>query len=203
MSRTAWIAGFACFIACCLLATPTWFVHGSLRSGPTLLIAGKRKDIPLQRGATPEAIRVTNASHSNGDTSLRNRVRSAGGVYDRAGIRFTLGWDDINDLDLAVTAPAGETIGFFSKRSSDGGTLDVDRNAQGDHPVTDPVENIVWPGDKGAKGEYRIMVSFFACRSGVSKTAYRLELHGAGKDRIVRGELSGEGDVDVYSFTVE
>ena len=57
-----------------------------------------------------------------------------------------------NDLDLWVTAPSGEKIGFLHKKSKCGGELDVDRLEDDD----DPVENIVWGGN-APRGKYEVL----------------------------------------------
>lgn len=77
----------------------------------------------------------------------------------KGSVAVSLIWDHAdddgkrNDLDLWVTTPSGERVGYSHRRSVCGGELDVDRQ-QG---ASEPVENIVWT-DKAPVGEYRVQV---------------------------------------------
>ena len=80
----------------------------------------------------------------------------------KGSIAISLMWDHSNpnyknDLDLWVTCPSGERIGWDHKKSKCGGELDVDCREK--HP--DPVENIVWK-ENAPKGRYRISVHNFS-----------------------------------------
>jgi hypothetical protein len=67
--------------------------------------------------------------------SIKERVKAAGGNVD-AKLRFSLGWSNLDDLDLHVFPPYGGHIYFGNKQ----GILDVDMNAFG--PTSrEPVEN--------------------------------------------------------------
>ncbi|MCB9695065.1 MAG: hypothetical protein H6736_24945, partial [Alphaproteobacteria bacterium] len=88
------------------------------------------------------------------DAEIRKRVLDAGGQYDDVDVRITLVWDNRNDLDLHVTTPAGEQIYYGNRNSRCGGSLDVDRNVQGE--TTTPVENVRWKKGTAPVGEYKV-----------------------------------------------
>merc|ERR1712228_934049 len=77
-------------------------------------------------------------------------------------VQVSLMWDHSNqnqrnDLDLWVTPPSGEKIGFSHRRSRCGGELDVDRRQHDPKPV----ENIVWT-KRAPKGNYTVRVHNFS-----------------------------------------
>merc|ERR1711957_790829 len=79
----------------------------------------------------------------------------------KGAVAISLMWDHKskqtrNDLDLWVTAPSGEKIGFTNKKSACKGELDVDRQEW-----DKPVENIVWTKN-APKGNYTIKVQNFS-----------------------------------------
>lgn len=111
-----------------------------------------------------------NAASGNGDSSARGghglygvvvqRLQKAGASMSttKGSVAVSLIWDHAradkrNDLDLWVTAPSGERIGYSHKKSSCGGELDVDRY----QCATEPIENIVWKS-RAPVGEYRVQV---------------------------------------------
>ena len=112
-----------------------------------------------------------------------------------------LAWDDRNDLDLAVICPSGQRIDFRS-RNACGGSLDIDRNAQGGPTVRNPVENIVFDQDP-APGRYRIVVDYFDRADGPA-TPYRVTVRQEGQpDRVITGTArQGVRDQVVGEFTV-
>lgn len=73
--------------------------------------------------------------------SIRERVKNAGGNVDGK-LRFSLAWNNTDDLDLHVYTPNGSRI-YFGNRSAQGGRLDVDANGQ-DGMRSDPVENVAF-----------------------------------------------------------
>lgn len=92
--------------------------------------------------------------------SIRERVKSAGGNVDGK-LRFSLAWDNTDDLDLHVQTPNGSRI-YFSNRRAQGGKLDVDANGM-DGMREDPVENVAFvdPVD----GSYVVQVHQYSKRS--------------------------------------
>lgn len=90
------------------------------------------------------------------DAEIRQRVEAAGGMIDGVDMRFSLIWENRNDLDLHVMTPGGSHIYYGSKRDTSGGYLDVDQNVQGENPK--PVENTRWAKGTCPRGEYRVWV---------------------------------------------
>ena len=84
------------------------------------------------------------------DEEIKQRVTRAGGLYENVDIRFSLAWNNRNDLDLHVVTPSGYHIYFRDKKAPCGGYLDVDMNVNGE--TTKPVENTRWAKGKGRPG---------------------------------------------------
>lgn len=78
-------------------------------------------------------------------------------VQDGA-LRFSLAWEVDTDFDLHVMTPAGNEI-YFSSRTADNGTLDVDDCIGGDCRLPDHkhVENVFF--DEPMSGEYEYWVN--------------------------------------------
>ena len=103
-------------------------------------------------------------SYIESDTadSIIKRVKDAGGVID-GDIRFSLSWDNSDDLDLSFENNYYQKIYFGDKRTL-GGRLDVDANFS--EIVENPVENIYWSNINHLKdGEYRVSVNNYMLRS--------------------------------------
>lgn len=103
-------------------------------------------------------------SYIESDTadSIVKRVKEAGGVVD-GDVRFSLSWDNSDDLDLSFENNYYQKIYFGDKRTL-GGRLDVDANFS--EIVESPVENIYWSDINHLKdGEYRVSVNNYMLRS--------------------------------------
>ena len=103
-------------------------------------------------------------SYIESDTadSIIKRVKEAGGVVD-GDVRFSLSWDNSDDLDLSFENNYYQKIYFGDKRTL-GGRLDVDANFS--EIVDNPVENIYWSDINHLKdGEYRVSVNNYMLRS--------------------------------------
>lgn len=140
------------------------------------------------------------------DAEIRKRVIDAGGQYDEVDVRFTLVWDNRNDLDLHVIAPSGERIFFGHKRSACGGELDVDRNVRGE--TTTPVENVRWPKGTAPTGDYRVIVQNYAFHEEVrERTPFRVEIEIDGELHYHEGfapkATRAESDREIGTFTFD
>lgn len=103
-------------------------------------------------------------SYIESDTadSIVKRVKDAGGVVD-GDIRFSLSWDNSDDLDLSFEDICYRKI-YFGNKTALGGHLDVDANFS--DIVENPVENIYWSNINHLKdGEYRVAVNNYMQRS--------------------------------------
>jgi len=106
----------------------------------------------------------SSARSGKGHYELTARLKAAGAKFatKTGAVAISLMWDHSskavrNDLDLWVTSPSGEKIGFKNKKSRCGGELDVDRMQDADKPV----ENIVWTKN-APKGNYTVRVNNFS-----------------------------------------
>jgi hypothetical protein len=101
------------------------------------------------------------------DSVIKERVKAAGGNVNGV-IRVSLSWFNFDDLDLWVTEPNGNEIGYNTYRkpkiTPTSGQLDVDENA-GEGKTKTPVENITWIDEnKMIEGTYQVHVNQFAMR---------------------------------------
>ncbi len=95
--------------------------------------------------------------------SLVERVKQAGGQV-KGLLRNTLGWENLDDLDLHLRhkAPNGKQSHIYhAYRTAIGGTLDVDKNVS--NPVRGAVENIIFVNSLPV-GLYTIEVNNFLMR---------------------------------------
>ena len=84
-------------------------------------------------------------------------------VIHTGDVQVLLEWESIDDLDLHVTDPAGETIFFEHRNSASGGELDVDANAS--RLFLHPKENVYWPENGAPQGRYRVKVVLYNKRT--------------------------------------
>lgn len=117
------------------------------------------------RGAAGTGSANSAARGGKGHYELTARLKAAGAKFatKKGAVAISLMWDHSsktvrNDLDLWVTAPSGEKIGYTNRRSKCKGELDVDRMQDANKPV----ENIVWT-NKAPKGNYTVRVNNFSC----------------------------------------
>ena len=96
-------------------------------------------------------------------------------------ISFSLKWNDVNDIDLHVTTPSGQTIYYKNPNSADGGILDLDANANGlrSNPIA---ENIFWPEGKAPEGVYKVSVNYYAYQGGPTTTHFNVLIQQNGKE---------------------
>ena len=99
-------------------------------------------------------------------------------------LQIILTWEDRNDLDLHVQCPGGHEI-YHAARSSCGGQLDVDANADTNTATATPVENVFFSDPP--PGPYRVIVDSFAMRVAVD-SRFRVTIRREGKpDQVVEG----------------
>jgi predicted DNA-binding WGR domain protein len=116
------------------------------------------------RGSAAAGTANSAARSGKGHYELTARLKKAGAKFatKKGAVAISLMWDHTsaavrNDLDLWVTAPSGEKIGFKNKKGRCGGELDVDRMQGADKPV----ENIVWTKN-APKGNYTVRVNNYS-----------------------------------------
>lgn len=134
--------------------------NSAVNSSKVVLTNGKNENIP-----TPFKWDNNFAwSYIESDTadSIVKRVKEAGGVVD-GDVRFSLSWDNSDDLDLSFENNYYQKI-YFGDKKTLGGRLDVDANFS--EIVENPVENIYWSDINHLKdGEYRVSVNNYMLRS--------------------------------------
>ena len=89
------------------------------------------------------------------ESAFRTRIKTldAGDGH----LRFSLLWDNMNDLDLIVRTSNGEIIHRGKRKSSCKGHLDLEMNSQPE--MKSALENIVWPqGTTPPSGSYNVFV---------------------------------------------
>ncbi len=106
-------------------------------------------------------------------------------------VRVTLRWSDVADLDLSVTDPLGETVGYNNPSVSSGGALDVDANSSCSEATVSPAENIIWSSD-APRGSYVVTVSYYSsCEAGDSHSFELTALVGGVPVQLYEGTLDG------------
>ena len=109
-----------------------------------------------------------------------------------AALNFVLEWDSVDDVDLYVTCPAGETISY-SNRAGCGGHYDLDANVAAVSAINDPMENIVF--ENAAKGLYKVRAHLRGNRTKGTKTVTLHVLREEGPSQSYSGTLGpGQGE---------
>lgn len=142
-------------------------------------------------GARPPASPVPDLA-PDGEEAAREeagrRVEERGAA--RGDLNFALEWASIDDIDLYVTCPTGETLSYL-RRTACNGSYDLDANVARRTAVADPVENIVF--NDPAPGLYKLRVHLRGIRSeGAIPFALHV-LRRSGQSQTFSGVL-GEND---------
>lgn len=142
--------------------------------------------------------------------SMKQRVKSAGGAVDGV-LRFSLQWNDKNDLDAHCIEPNKNEIYYGNKRTvhPSSGILDVDII----HPTNEiSVENITWSNENRIqKGKHTLFVHCYSNRGG--RTGFEAEIEFNGEiyefshpkelsqgERVIVAEIYCDGK---GNFTIE
>lgn len=113
-------------------------------------------------------------------------------------VQVTLRWQSVDDLDLAVTDPFGETVFFGNRSVPSGGRLDVDANAACTNLTPRPAENIFWLDQSAPPGDYTAQVNLFTrCQSTTGPIPFELSI------ATSEGISSFSGAVDGANPTLE
>lgn len=118
-------------------------------------------------------------------------------------IQVTLRWTSNDDLDLAVTDPAGDVVAFFNRSVPSQGQLDVDANAGCADQTNSPIENIFWPPGGAPQGQYNIEVNLFSrCNESRSPIRFNLTVLVQGTTRTYEGSVSDSEPVARFPFSL-
>lgn len=117
-------------------------------------------------------------------------------------VQVTLRWDTIDDLDLYVTDPAGDTVAYFNPAIPSGGALDVDANAACSGNLTPtPVENIFWPSGQSPSGTFDVTVTLYTyCRQSPATIPFELTVLVQGETTTFTGAITPENPTVEFTF---
>ncbi|KRA52995.1 hypothetical protein [Devosia sp. Root635] len=128
------------------------------------------------------------------DEELEERMENSGAT--RGELTFTLAWDDMADVDLMVTCPAGQTVSY-RERNACGGSLDVDSNAS--DPRADPIENIYF--SQPAPGAYQVRVNLYAQRNTGPVHGFRLTIQDGDHYETYQGQVTPSNEDWTMTYT--
>lgn len=120
-------------------------------------------------------------------------------------VQILLSWSNRNDLDIACIDPSGQKVWFKNKKVPSGGELDIDMNA-GEGPYrNDPIENIYWPTDRAPKGQYTVILTYFAKHeNNNSETPYTIKVkHGDKTDTYTGIVKEVNESANICTFVIE
>jgi uncharacterized protein YfaP (DUF2135 family) len=119
-------------------------------------------------------------------------------------VQVTLLWDSVNDLDLWVTDPAGETIYYQHNKSASNGELDVDANPGCSNMTSSPIENIFWPTGGAQEGAYKVSVQYYKVCQSVARTPFTIRLLVNGRAQVFEGVAVTAGELlEINTFTLQ
>lgn len=124
-------------------------------------------------------------------------------VLGTGDVQVTLRWATIDDLDLAVVDPAGQTVSYQNTRIASGGTLDVDANAGCADETTSAVENVFWPTGGAPSGDYVAEVNLFTrCNNFTEPIPFSISILVQGEVETLTGTVDDLGVLVRFPFTV-
>ncbi|MGG7567327.1 hypothetical protein ACQ5SO_14345 [Rhodovulum sp. DZ06] len=117
---------------------------------------------------------------------------------DDSKLKITLTWDTASDLDLWVTCPNGEDIGFKARPNSCGGELTVDRNSTVANVVERPVEHVMFHGEP-QQGRYKVKVENYNKRA-PGDDLFRVRISKGAQAEMRQGSLPRDKAVAEFEF---
>ncbi len=129
------------------------------------------------------------------DAEIKRRLDRENARYDNVEGRVSLMWNTVDDLDLYILTPAGESIWYNRLQDSHGGWLDVDMNAGSPYSTT-PVENVRW--ERMPEGKYSVYVNLYRERTG-TRIPFTVEISVAGQVFTLHGSTNCENSVNYAS----
>jgi hypothetical protein len=134
--------------------------------------------------------------------SIKERVKQAGGNVT-GDVCCRLAWDYTDDLDFHMVEPDSYHInwGNRSRKSSNGGMLDVDANGC-DGIVPNPVENIFYNSLSTMRnGDYNLSVHNYGRRSGGVGFEVEIDIAGSTTHMVFDKVVKSQTTVDVAILT--
>lgn len=123
-------------------------------------------------------------------------------VLGTGDVQATLRWNSVDDLDLAVTDPSGDTVSFMQPQIPSAGQLDVDANAGCLETRSNPVENIFWPTGEAPTGQYIASVNLFQLCTNNTEVPFTLTISVQGEIETHTGTLSPNQPIISVPFTL-
>lgn len=117
-------------------------------------------------------------------------------------IQATLRWETVDDLDLAVTDPSGQTVFYRNPRVRSGGQQDVDANADCIEPVAKPVENIFWPTGGAPAGNYTVEARLYRRCAASGPVPFNLTVLVQGETKELTGTVDNTKPAMRFPFKV-
>lgn len=152
-----------------------------------LITAANADAPPMLAWDRPDARNPFSWYYASGiDAEIRRRLHAAGGRYEGVSLRFSLMWNNRNDLDAHAITPEGAHIYYMHKRACrHGGFLDVDMNVHGE--TDKPIENIRWETGQAPAGRYQFFVNLYRTHAGPVATPFTAEVEVGGRVYTIQG----------------
>jgi hypothetical protein len=147
-------------------------------------------DVPAPAAPEPPPAPPDETKSDADRAEVQERIAERGA--ELGALNFVLEWDSIDDIDLFVTCPAGDTLSY-SKRAGCGGRYDLDANVAAASAVRDPAENIVF--ENAATGLYKVRAQLRDDRTGTDQTVTLHVLRKSGPSQSYTG-IVGPGRED-------
>lgn len=143
-----------------------------------------------------------NAEELLGFNQTPETASAAEPVLGTGDVQVTLRWNSLDDLDLAVTDPDGNTAFFADPSIPSGGQLDVDSNAGCMSQFENPVENVFWEPGTAPEGNYVAGVTLFTrCNGDRNPIPFELSITLNGDTQTQTGTVSDEAPSQVFEFS--
>lgn len=120
-------------------------------------------------------------------------------------VQILLSWSNYNDLDIACIDPYGQKVCFSNLYVPSGGQLDIDMNSSQTSCTNNPIENIFWPSGRAPKGQYHVILTYYARHDNSQlATSYTVKVKHGNLTDTYTGTLTNEHQqVNICSFVID
>lgn len=165
----------------------------------------------LPRRDIPTDTQVSNPVSPDAEVVVEDPMNEAelGDIVEQEGghcgaLCVQLGWRSVDDLDLIVQQPGGNTISIYRDNSRvdfiTGAELDVDANVGASGWKSPAAENITW--SEPARGEYIIKVNLYQQNSLLATVPFTLMVKEKnGRSQTFTGKVSSQGRVQSFRIS--
>jgi hypothetical protein len=188
-------------------------------SGNTFLARGEGVGVAIQAApGTPDAVVAAYLADNTFQGNFAQRVTGEPAptptpkptpsptptppVLGTGPIQVTLSWNTIDDLDLYVADPTGQTVFYGNRSVPSGGRMDVDSNAGCVAVTQNAVENVFWASTPPS-GTYFIAVRLSRrCSRSTAPIPYTVTVRTSGSlAETFSGSAISPGSADGFSFS--